>query len=188
MAIRAMPPWFDLSGAAQLALVALMLVSSLVLGGILSRASNSLKPTLPRGIVSLEAPRSSARAACLLKCMTSEQITSARWQVRWDFPFLVCYSLFLSIAAGSIAQRTSDLWQFAGILLSWGGLLAGAWDAVEDVSILQMLKGRTGVPWPQLSTLACVVKFTLLGAALAYVVVGVLVFLFRSARGVLAPP
>ena len=155
------------SGAVRWTVVAL----TVVYGEMLRRQGQPLSPELPKGILSLEMPRTVTRAKALVKDLVMAKKTGlATVQVLLDFAFipLYCCSLLFAFdavanAAGASYARWSAL---AGVVL----FSAGALDVAENAVMLVMLSGRVRSPLPQLTTLFSASKFVLLGATLLAIV------------------
>jgi hypothetical protein len=127
-------------------------------------------------VVEFETMRTTARTAEVLADLGSEGRDAARTQLRLDFPYLIAYGLFLSLACTAVADRARVRgkagWQRAGELLAWGALGAALFDAIENISLLRILAGHADQPWPGLAFTAAMGKFALSIAAAAYALVG----------------
>jgi len=123
----------------------------------------------PSGIVSLELAWSSHNADRIIKSWSRIHQT-AICQVKLDFPFIVSYALALLFfglwASGRARQNHSPRLARAAELAAWGGLLAGAFDILEDVGLLLMLNGRSTSVLAIGTSLCAVVKFVLIGVGL----------------------
>ena len=103
--------------------------------------------------------------------------------MRLDFTYVVVYALALSLACAALAdaawlQRRGVA--TAAAVLSWGSLAAGVFDVVENIALLAMLRGAGMATAPPVAFAAASVKFALVAAALAVLVVGGLLRLFRT--------
>jgi hypothetical protein len=135
-------------------------------------------------VIELETMRTTARTAEVLAQLGSEGRDAARTQLWLDFPYLVAYGLFLSLACTAIAARARGQgevrWQRAGELLAWGALGAALFDAIENVSLLRILAGHADQPYPAIADVAALAKFALSIAAGAYALVGWIVLRRRT--------
>ena len=125
------------------------------------------------GILAIEAPWSTERASEVVASWQQKGLLRiARKQVYYDFLFLALYPLALSILCAWLAGSLPEKWGLLGILVSWGVLLAGPLDAIENIAILRMLGGSQETPVPQIATIAAAVKFTLVFGAFGYLLIG----------------
>jgi hypothetical protein len=68
--------------------------------------------------------------------------------------------------------------------LSLGVILAGTLDVIENISLLVLLFGRVGAPWPQIAAWCAVPKFALIFLALVYALYGgVISLVIKPERG-----
>src|SRR3954447_2127833 len=91
-------------------------------------------------------------------------LKAARNAIYADFPFLVAYGVMIA-TAGSAAGRGFDE-PSSGAAITWIGLLAPLFDAVENVGLLRMLKRGAGQPLPAITSTVSAVKWLLLAAAI----------------------
>lgn len=128
------------------------------------------------GILQLEFVGSAEKADELRTELGSEGRSAARTSLFLDYPYLVCYGLFLAGACVAVAARAERLGRrlltTVGSLLAWGALGAAAMDAVENGALLLILDGYTGQPYPAIATSCATVKFALAGPALLYALLG----------------
>ena len=108
-------------------------------------------------------------------------LDSIRSAILWDFVFIFFYAVALS---------TGALWarhQFAGavgyglgIVVAVGGVVAGVFDIVENLSMLGYInRWAEWSGWIALAGVAAVPKFVLALAGVLYVVTGMVLFLVR---------
>jgi hypothetical protein len=131
-------------------------------------------------VIELELMRTTARTAEVMADLGSEGRDAARTALWLDFPYLIAYGLFLSLACTAIADRARERgkggWQRAGELLAWGALGAALFDAIENVSLLRILAGHADQPYPGIAFTAAAAKFALSTAAGLYALAGWVVF------------
>jgi hypothetical protein len=128
------------------------------------------------GIIELELTQTAADAARHYDDLGIDGRRDAMWSLILDFPFLVSYGLLLIGASAAVGNRClrarrHRLASLAGPV-AWGALLAALLDAVENTSLLLILDGNTGSPWPELAYVCALGKFTLVGVALLYSIMG----------------
>ena len=135
------------------------------------------------GIVPFEMAGSEERAREILGEWGEDRHDTARASLIVDFPYLVVYSAFLALAVTAVADasRRPRLARI-GPALAWGALGAGLFDAIEDIALLRMVAGHVDQPNPAIARWAATVKFALAGAALVYVLAGLVVRLVDRRR------
>lgn len=156
----------------QASLCAFLLIVTILLARYLLEIGRLADNRLPFGVISLEAPGTSANAKWIVERLGHDGVASVRRQTQLDFAFLVACALWLSLACTLIAESSSGPMKAYGIMIAWAALLAGALDAVENVAMLRMLSGSFGAPWPQLATVCASLKFSIAFGAIAYIAIG----------------
>jgi hypothetical protein len=130
------------------------------------------------GVIELELMRTTGKAQEVLSDYGAEGRSAARTSLWLDYPYLVSYALFLSLACAGISERARRLgrfrWAAVGVALAWAAVLAGLFDAVENAALLRVLAGHPEQPYPAIAYLCAVPKFVLSAAALLYAVTGLL--------------
>jgi hypothetical protein len=157
---------------------------TLIYGVALFLQGGRLAPCLPRGIISLEMPRSKGEARRYVECIELRSLAAAaRMQIRLDFGFIVLYTLSIFFVFEALARpflhgqlltpaRWLDTKYVAAVLLG-----AGVFDAMENVAILRMLSGKVNGRWPLTARVCAGLKFALLGlASIAVLIAGVAYF------------
>lgn len=135
-------------------------------------------------VIEFELMRTEARTAEVLADLGSEGRDAARTELWLDFPYLIVYGLFLSLACTAIADRARERgkrrWQRGGELLAWGALGAALFDTIENISLLRILAGHADQPYPAIAYGAAVCKFALFIAAALYALAGWIVLRRRT--------
>ncbi|MGA0611292.1 hypothetical protein [Caldimonas sp. KR1-144] len=149
-----------------------LLIATILLARYLLEIGRLSDERLPFGVISLEAPGTSAHARWIVERLGVDGVASVRRQTLLDFAFLTACALTLSLACTMISEATSGPMKAYGIMIAWAILLAGALDAVENVAMLRMLSGSFGSPWPQLATFCATLKFSIAFGAFAYIAMG----------------
>jgi hypothetical protein len=136
------------------------------------------------GILELEFVRTSAKAQQYYGELGSDGRSAARTSLYLDYPYLLCYGLFLATACVAVASRARRSgWArvaAAGPLIACGALLAATFDAAENAAVLLILAGHTNQPYPGLATACASAKFALATVAGLYALLGWLATLRRS--------
>jgi hypothetical protein len=130
------------------------------------------------GIVPFELAGSSDRAAEILADWGDEGQDAARLSLWIDFPYLLAYGAFLTLAVMAVrdgaAGRGWDRFARSGRFVVALPIAAAAFDAVEDVNLLLTLEGQGGSAAPAIATGFAIAKFACIVPALLYVLGGLL--------------
>ncbi len=125
------------------------------------------------GIVAFELAGSQDRADEILVDSGED---AAREQLLIDFAFLIAYGTFLVLAVAAVRDRLGKRgWPrlaAVGAVIVPFGAAAAAFDAAENACLLAVL-GEAGSAFPTLAAIFAAIKFALLAAAIAYLVVGI---------------
>jgi hypothetical protein len=128
------------------------------------------------GIVPFELAGSTDRATQILGQWGQAGQDAARLSLWLDFPYLVVYGAFFSLAVLALRDAARRLgWERfarAGAAIAVLPIVAAACDAIEDVGLLLVLDGHGASPAPTFATAFAVVKFAALATAQIYLLVG----------------
>lgn len=106
-------------------------------------------------------------------------VDTIRLAIAWDFLFIVLYAL--ALAAGALWSRrqfVGRLGRAAGIIISAGGVVAGALDIVENLALLAYLNDwGTWSGWIPLARAVAIPKFALALAGVVYIAIGGVLFI-----------
>ena len=110
----------------------------------------------------------------------------ARLSLWLDFGYMLSYGTFFALAAAATRdfaiERGLRALAGAGLLAPYCAVGAALFDAAENVVWLLVLGGHAGGVAPTFATACAVVKFLLIGLAIAYVLWGLASRLTRGAR------
>ena len=124
------------------------------------------------GIVGFELAGSDGRAAEILDDWGEEGRDAARASLWLDFPFLLAYGAFLTLAVAALRDRARrralGRLAAAGVVVVALPATAAAFDAIENVGLLVSLEGEGGDRAPLLATICASLKFGLLAITAAY--------------------
>lgn len=127
------------------------------------------------GMVTFELSGGQDRADEILAEWGDEGRDAARDQLWIDYAFMLAYGTFLGLAGAAVRDlcRNRGLRRLAalGAIALWLGPLAAAFDALENACLL-LTVGEAGAAFPLLATIFASIKFILLAAAIAYLLVG----------------
>jgi hypothetical protein len=126
----------------------------------------------PLGIVSFEFAGDVATATRMLESWGEAGRVRAGLTLGLDYLFLVLYASAIGLGCVWVAPRL-------GPALAWGQIGAALLDAVENVASIRLLLGSDNAVWPPLAWGCAAVKFALVAAGLATVLLGLLFALVR---------
>jgi len=132
-------------------------------------------PAAPSGIISFQFAGDFAHAQQILSSWGAEVQVHAALSLGLDYLFLVVYALFISIACVHIANILKlrlPIMAAAGFFLAWAQFLAALLDAVENYALIRLLLGSQQKLYPSMAWGCALIKFTLVGMGLAYLLVG----------------
>jgi hypothetical protein len=151
-------------------------LAALMLLGVLALLDLRMEDAGGPGIVSFELAGSTERAGEILVQWGEDGRSAARLSLWLDFPFLLAYGAFLSLAVMAMrdggANRGWLRYAKAGALIAVLPWVAAAFDAVEDVNLLLTLDGHGGGAAPALATGFAIAKFIGLAVVAAYLIGG----------------
>ncbi len=124
----------------------------------------------PNGILSYEFSWSRSGAQTILDSWGG-LAPVAREQLIWDYPFLILYPLLLSLACGMLGDSLGNARAVVGAFVSWGVLLAGPLDAIENYVLLKMVESGASEGMAKVAGWCAGIKFMLVFSALGYIVV-----------------
>lgn len=129
----------------------------------------------PLGIVSFEFAGDLQSVKRMLATWDGEARVHAALSLGIDYLFLVAYALVISMACAGIANTLRRRFKAAaivGFLLAWAQVVAALLDAVENTALVLLLLGSSHPLYPPVAWVCAGIKFSLVGLALAYLLVG----------------
>ena len=161
-------------------------LATLVLLAVLAVLDDRIQRTGGPGIVGFELAGERARANEILADWGRSGREAARLSLWLDFPYLVAYGAFWSLAVAATrdwaaSRRSARLARLGGFLVAFP-LAAAALDAVENVGLLVVLGGGGGSFAPALATVCALAKFALATLAILYVLAGLVARLAARRR------
>lgn len=149
---------------------------SLIVEGVLTVTGNSIKTNAaPLGIISYELAGSIEEAHEILNSWSEPLKRIAAFNLGLDYLFIFAYTITISLAcswAGTVFKSHHSLFASFARPLIGGILLAGIFDAAENLALILMLFGKVVDPWPGIAAWAAIAKFALLAAGLIYILCG----------------
>ena len=178
-------PFEWLSTKAQTWAFVVLLMLTLVVMGALQVLDGHLKTeAAPAGIVSFEFAGNVTNAKHILASWGPQGTIYAGMSLGLDFLFLFSYAgaigLGCVMAARGLSQRSKTKTIFLlGAPLAWGQLCAALLDAVENISLIQVLLGVESALWPALALWCAIPKFTIVAMGLLYLAVSSVLLMIK---------
>lgn len=151
--------------------------------GVLAVLDGRMEATGGPGIVPFEVAGNEARAQEILAQWGREGQSAARASLLLDYPFLIAYSCFYALACTAMSEamaRRGFGWLSAmGGRLAWGGLAAGACDAVENAALLGVLGTGGNGSLAAIARWFAIAKFTFSTLVIVYLLGGLVLCLVR---------
>jgi hypothetical protein len=97
---------------------------------------------------------------------------SVYFLIGFDYLFMITYSVFLWLACRTVADRLSGGWQMVINIVAWLQPMAALLDAVENLSLYQMVAGSAKKIWPTLSVMCAAPKFIIALTGVTVFVIG----------------
>lgn len=167
-------PFHKLSISRQKRMTIFLLVFVIVMIAIMRFFDAPLKnETAPNGIVSFELAKELSNSKAILYSWSEFSKPFANLSMTFDFLFLVIYSLFLSLVTHRLNEKVwkkGKTHQF-GIVICYLIFLAAFFDVIENIALMQLLKGNLQQIWSSIAYYFAVMKFGLLVLGLVFIVV-----------------
>lgn len=180
-------PLARFSPAAQRRALLPLSAATLLLTAVLQGVDRPLQTAAaPWGIVSFELAGSLAAAQAIIASWDQTAQLHAALSLGLDYLYMPLYAVTIALACLWAAGGVVRPWRVAarlGFVLAWGLGLAALLDALENAALWQVLLGSEGAAWPVVARWCAIAKFALVIAGLIYGATGVVVNLFRKARG-----
>ena len=129
----------------------------------------------PAGIVSFELAGNSENAQAILASWRHEVRVFVGLNLGFDYLFMIAYGGTIGLGCVLVAQRWIEkhsVLTIIGYLIAWGSIAAVVLDAVENYALIRIVAGSLKETWPSLAKWCAVLKFSLVGAGLLYILGG----------------
>jgi hypothetical protein len=165
------------------AFIVLLMLTLVVMGALQILDSHLKTEASPAGIVSFEFAGNLTNAKHILTSWEPRGTIYAGMSLGLDFLFLFSYAgaigLGCVLASRGLSQRTKTIF-LLGAPLAWGQLCAALLDAVENISLIQVLMGVESPLWPALALWCAIPKFIIVAMGLLYLAVSVVLLMIKS--------
>ena len=182
--MRWVPPFDNLTNSARKRVIIITLVVSAILLLTMRTLDTPLRThTAPRGIVSFELAVDYEASQQILGSWNSEAKINAALSLGLDFLFLIVYALFISLSCAQIAAALKDnrsIFFRAAVVLAWAQFLAAILDTIENIALIRLLLDSSSKWLPWLARWGAIIKFSIVGAGLMFIFVGLLVIGLRK--------
>jgi hypothetical protein len=152
--------------AALAATLLLMAVFQLILDPPLRTAA------APNGIVSFELAGTPLNAGQIVSSWDSSVALFAAFGLGFDFLFMPVYATAIAMGVLLAAGRHPGRFATVGAWVGWGAFAAALFDAVENVSLFNILLGSSASSYPLIASLCATVKFGLILLGMGYALLG----------------
>jgi len=129
----------------------------------------------PYGVVSFELAGSVEAVVEILNSWDADAKLRTAFGLGFDYLFMVTYVSTIAFGCGMAARvLPRSNWPLArwGNLLAWGAILADLLDAVENITLTNMIFGSVASPWPEIARWCAILKFSLIFVGIVYVIYG----------------
>ncbi|HEU5150677.1 MAG TPA: hypothetical protein VFU19_09280 [Iamia sp.] len=171
------PPFAGMEPAARRRLVGRSVAVNVAFSAVMMAIGRPMRAG-GHDIVPFELAGDAATVDRIVEDWGDEGVRAARLQTRLDMAYLVSYGVATSAGCALVADaaRAAGRPGLArlGDLLGWGTVVAAGCDAVENASLLAELDGARG-RLPALARRCALVKFGLIGPAVGYALVGLVI-------------
>src|SRR4051812_14065756 len=171
-ATRSAGPFGRIPGPVRRPLLAKSMAAMLGVGALFRPSEKKMKATGGPGIVPFELVGSRERIDAILDTWGPSGRAGARGSLVLDQAWLVTYALSLALSAAEAGDAFEARgWSGAAALagpIGWGSLLAGAFDAVENATLLAVVNGSPSLTLPRVAQRCAQVKFALVLASIPY--------------------
>lgn len=138
----------------------------------------------PNGIVSFELAKDLDKSIAMINSWNPVAKTAAGLSMGFDFLFLIIYSFFISLLVFKLnkkffgAEGNNKLGEIFLII----PFIAAFFDILENITLIKLLLGDLQQQWSSLAYYFATIKFVLLFIAIAYILIGGVVILFKQKR------
>ncbi|RPJ63395.1 MAG: hypothetical protein EHM12_02410 [Dehalococcoidia bacterium] len=138
-----------------------------------------LSPT----IVDYELAGSVAKVSGIINAWNTPDRIRAGFNLGIDYLYMPVYSTTIAMACvwGAMVLSAKG-WRVIGVLLAWGLWVAAILDAIENYALVTMLFGTVADPYPQISQVCALCKFSLILLGLAYCALAAVIRIVKLVR------
>jgi len=176
-------PFYKLSLDKQKRNLIFLLIFMIVMVGVMRFFDSELKNNIaPSGIVSFELAKELPQSEMILNSWNDTAKSFANLSMKFDFIFLIVYALFLGLLVHRLNEsvwKQGSIYQL-GILICWSILLAAIFDIIENLALMQLLKGHSQQIWSSTAYYFALIKFALLALGVLFILVSLMKLLISK--------
>ncbi|MBB3037158.1 hypothetical protein [Hoyosella altamirensis] len=146
----------------------------LISAGMWATSGSLTNDLAPHGIVSFEFVGDSEAAAAMLDSWGERGRIEAAFNLGLDFLFILAWVPAVAIGCLWVAQRFGRF-VMALRALATLQIVAGMFDMIENVALLNLLLTTPSEPWPQIAWWAALLKFSILALGVVAIAAGAVV-------------
>ena len=146
-----------------------------IMGGMQWSEFNIVTEQAPKGIISFEFARDMNTARAIIASWREAHVMGyAGFNVGLDFLFLLIYPVVIGLVIVLISSGfpKGNIFRGTGFFISWLVILAALLDAVENVSLINLLTDSMNSNWVVTAYYCSISKFILIGLGITFIVVG----------------
>ena len=156
----------------------ILAVLNVIVIAVMQSFSTDLKPYT---IIGFEFALTPENAQLMVSAWRENGVLNSVYFVTgFDYLFMVAYSAFLWLACMQVGNGMSQRLMKAFQILAWLQPVAAVLDAVENLSLFQILAGSLKLLWPTLAAACAAPKFAFVVLAIISCVVGLLYKTFKK--------
>ena len=129
-------------------------------------------PAAPSGIVSFEFAATPTKAESIIQSWDGRAQLFAAFGLGLDYLFMPAYALTISLGVLMALRKHGGVFAKVGGYFGWGALLAGLFDAVENMALWRLLSGTATPFCPRVAAVTATIKFALIILGLLFGLVG----------------
>lgn len=174
------------SARAQIIILILLAVATLVVFAVTSKANKALvNSQAPNGIVSFELAKDANISRDIINSWNSQAQKYAAFSLGVDYLFLFFYSSFFALAIFRVSialKKEYKLFVKIGLFLIWAQFLAAFFDIFENYFLLQLLFGSSQLEFSSYAYILASAKFMLILAGLIYIGLGLFLLSIKTIK------
>ena len=167
-------PFYKLSADKQKRNLIFLLVFMVIMVATMRFFDSELKNDIaPNGIVSFELAKELQNTEMILNSWDDTAKTFANLSMKFDFIFLIIYAFFLGLVVHKLNEsvwKKGSIYQL-GVLICWSILIAAFFDVIENLALMQILKGNLQQMWSTTAYYFALMKFALLALGFVFILV-----------------
>lgn len=176
-------PFSQLSKKAEKKITFFLIFSTIIVGFFMIVLDSFLtNETCKHGIISFELTNNLASSKAIINSWNTQSKISAGISLGLDFLFLILYSSLIAIL---IHKLNKKLWinrsfYSIGVVIIFGQFLAGIFDAIENIGLIQLLLGNLSQFWVSLAYYFAFTKFIIIGISFLYIIINFILLLIKK--------